>query len=39
MKVAFVAARERISAELGFVTFAEALRQAVLGKIPLHHED
>ena len=33
------AARERISAELGFITFAEGLRQAVLGKTPLHHED
>jgi len=33
------AARERISAELGFVIFAEGLRQAVLGKTPLHHED
>lgn len=33
------AARERISAELGFITFAEGLHQAVLGKTPLHHED
>jgi hypothetical protein len=33
------AARERISAELGFVTFAEGLRQAILGKMPLPHED
>jgi hypothetical protein len=33
------AARERISAELGFITFAEGLRQAVLGKTPAHHED
>jgi hypothetical protein len=33
------AARARISAELGFVTFAESLRQAVLGKLPAHHED
>ena len=34
-----VAARERISAELGFITFAERLRQAAIGKTPLHHED
>jgi hypothetical protein len=33
------AARDRISAELGFITFAEGLRQAVLGKTPAHHED
>jgi hypothetical protein len=33
------AARERLSAELGFITFAEGLRQAVLGKTPAHHED
>ncbi|HTI85496.1 MAG TPA: DUF6448 family protein [Alphaproteobacteria bacterium] len=33
------AARERISAELGFITFAESVRQAVLGNMPLHHED
>ena len=33
------AARERISAGLGFITFAEGLHQAVLGKTPLHHED
>lgn len=33
------AARERISAELGFITFAEGLRQAALGKAPVHHED
>lgn len=33
------AARERISAELEFITFAESLRQAVLGNLPLHHED
>jgi Family of unknown function (DUF6448) len=32
-------ARERISAELGFITFAEGLRQAVLGKTPAHRED
>ena len=30
------AARERISAELGFVTFAENLRQAALGKFAEH---
>jgi Family of unknown function (DUF6448) len=34
-----VAARERISAELGFIIFAEGLHQAVLGKTPPHHED
>lgn len=33
------AARERISAELGFITFAESLRQVVLGNVPIHHED
>lgn len=33
------AARQRISAELGFITFAEGMRQAVLGKSPLHHEE
>ena len=33
------AARARISAELGFITFAEGLRQVVLGKTPAHHED
>lgn len=33
------AARERISAELEFITFAESVRQAVLGNVPLHHED
>lgn len=32
-------ARERVSAELGFITFAEGLRQVVLGKAPAHHED
>ena len=32
-------ARERVSAELGFVTFAETLRQAVLGKGAEHHVD
>jgi Family of unknown function (DUF6448) len=30
-------ARERVSAELGFVTFAESLRQAALGKGAEHH--
>jgi hypothetical protein len=32
-------ARERVSAELGFVTFAETIRQAVLGKGAEHHVD
>jgi hypothetical protein len=32
-------ARERISAELGFITFAEGVHQAVLGKTAPHHED
>jgi len=32
-------ARERISAELGFVTFSETLRQAALGKVAEHHVD
>jgi hypothetical protein len=32
-------ARERISAELGFVTFAEAVRQVLHGHAPAHHED
>jgi hypothetical protein len=32
-------ARERVSAELGFVTFAESIRQAVLGKGAEHHPD
>jgi hypothetical protein len=32
-------ARERVSAELGFVTFAETLRQAALGKGAEHHAD
>jgi hypothetical protein len=32
-------ARERVSAELGFITFAEALRQATLGKGAEHHVD
>jgi hypothetical protein len=32
-------ARERISAELGFVTFAEVLRQAAHGKGAEHHAD
>jgi hypothetical protein len=31
-------ARERISAELGFVTFAESLRQAALGHGAEHHD-
>jgi hypothetical protein len=30
-------ARERVSAELGFVTFAESLRQAALGRGGEHH--
>ncbi len=32
-------ARGRVSAELGFITFAEALRQAALGKGAEHHVD
>ena len=32
-------ARERISAELGFITFAEVLRQAAHGKGAEHHAD
>ena len=32
-------ARERISAELGFATFAETIRQTVLGKGTEHHVD
>ena len=32
-------ARERISAELGFVIFAETIRQAALGKGAEHHAD
>ena len=32
-------ARERVSAELGFITFAETLRQAALGKGAEHHAD
>jgi hypothetical protein len=32
-------ARERVTAELGFVTFAETVRQAVLGKGAEHHVD
>jgi Family of unknown function (DUF6448) len=32
-------ARERVSAELGLVTFAETLRQAALGKGAGHHAD
>jgi hypothetical protein len=34
-----VHARERISAELGFITFAEVLRQAAHGKGAEHHAD
>jgi hypothetical protein len=34
-----LAARERVSAELGFVIFAESLRQAALGKGAEHHAD
>ena len=33
------ATRERVSAELGFVTFAETIRQAALGKGSEHHAD
>ena len=32
-------ARERVSAELGFIIFAETLRQAALGKGAEHHVD
>jgi hypothetical protein len=32
-------ARERVSAELGFVTFAETIRQAVHGRGAEHHTD
>jgi hypothetical protein len=32
-------ARERVSAELGFITFAETLHQAALGKGADHHAD
>jgi hypothetical protein len=32
-------ARERVSAELGFIIFAESLRQAALGKGAEHHVD
>ena len=32
-------ARERVSAELGFITFAETVRQAALGKGAEHHVD
>jgi hypothetical protein len=32
-------ARERVSTELGFVTFAETLRQAALGRGAEHHVD
>jgi hypothetical protein len=32
-------ARERVSAELGFVTFAESMRQAALGKGAERHAD
>ena len=31
--------RERVSGELGFITFAESLRQAALGKGAEHHAD
>lgn len=31
--------RERVSAELGFITFAEGLRQSALGKGAEHHEE
>jgi hypothetical protein len=31
--------RERVSAELGFITFAESLHQAALGKGAEHHAD
>jgi hypothetical protein len=31
--------RERVSAELGFITFAEGVHQAVLGKGAEHHAD
>jgi hypothetical protein len=33
------AARERVSFELGFVIFAESIRQAALGKGGEHHAD
>jgi hypothetical protein len=32
-------ARERVTAELDFVTFAETIRQAALGKGAEHHAD
>jgi hypothetical protein len=32
-------ARERISAELEFVAFAESVRQAIAGNLPGHHEE
>jgi hypothetical protein len=32
-------ARERVSAELGFITFAETIRQAIQGKGAVHHAD
>jgi hypothetical protein len=32
-------ARERVSAELGFITFAETIRQAAMGKGAEHHEE
>jgi hypothetical protein len=35
---AVAGARERVSAELGFVTFAETLREAVHGKGAPHHD-
>ena len=31
--------RERVSAELGFITFAESVHQAALGKGAEHHAD
>jgi hypothetical protein len=31
--------RERVSAELGFITFAESLHQVALGKGGEHHAD
>jgi len=34
-----VHARERISAELGFITFAETIRQAAMGKGAEHHAE
>jgi Family of unknown function (DUF6448) len=37
--VEVAAARERVSAELGLVTFAESIRQAALGRGAEHHAD